>query len=388
MSMAEKIIIEGLPQFIGKHCETSSLKTVLDYRGLSLSEEMLLGLGGGVGFIYWYMKLMLSPFVGTRYGKVADFSTRICERIGAKATAIETGSSKKAHDELMALLRSGEPAICWVDMPYLLYLLMPEVAHFGGHVIVVFGIDEEQDKVYIMDRGKGPVTATISDLQKARGSKFPPYSPRNRLLKIKFPTHIANLENGIKEAIRDCCKNMLNPPIKNIGLAGMQKWANIITTWPKQFKGLSLYGCLFGTFTYIEIGGTGGSAFRPMYAQFLEESSDIINEPDLEEIATMFRDSARVWSEIATGVLPDFCPTLKRTRELTIEKNRLFEEQPPGYFESMRKVSDELESLKTVIEKGEDLQKAPEFLVDVKRSILKCYEVESKAFQKLSAVIK
>ena len=77
--MAEKIIIEGLPQFIGKHCETSSLKKVLDYHRLSLSEEMLFGLGGGAGFIYWYMKLMLSPFIGTRYGKVADFLTGICQ---------------------------------------------------------------------------------------------------------------------------------------------------------------------------------------------------------------------------------------------------------------------------------------------------------------------
>ena len=45
--MAEKIVIEGLPQFIGKHCETNSLKEVFDYHGFSLSEEMLFGLGGG-----------------------------------------------------------------------------------------------------------------------------------------------------------------------------------------------------------------------------------------------------------------------------------------------------------------------------------------------------
>jgi hypothetical protein len=191
---------------------------------------MLLGLGGGIGFIYWYMKLMLAPFVGTRYGKDIDFSTGICRRIGAKATVTETSSSKKAYEELKELLRLSEPAICWVDMAYLPYLLIPEIAHFGGHVIVVFGFDEEQDRVYILDRGKKPVVATISNLQKARGSKFPPYPPKNRLLKIEFPSRIPNLENGIKEGISDCCTSMLNPPIKNIGLAGIQKWANIITT--------------------------------------------------------------------------------------------------------------------------------------------------------------
>jgi hypothetical protein len=64
----------------GKHCETSALKRVLDYHGLPLSEEMLLGLGGGIGFIYWYMKTMPSPFIGTRYVKGTDFPTNICRR--------------------------------------------------------------------------------------------------------------------------------------------------------------------------------------------------------------------------------------------------------------------------------------------------------------------
>ena len=54
--MPERLIVEGFEPFVGKHCETSTLKRVLDYHGLYLSEEMLLGLGGGIGFIYWYMK--------------------------------------------------------------------------------------------------------------------------------------------------------------------------------------------------------------------------------------------------------------------------------------------------------------------------------------------
>ena len=58
MQKNEKLIIQGFKQFGGKHCQTAALKNILDYHGLHLSEEMLLGLMGGVGFIYWYMKLM------------------------------------------------------------------------------------------------------------------------------------------------------------------------------------------------------------------------------------------------------------------------------------------------------------------------------------------
>ena len=176
--MPERLVIQGLKEFTGKHCETTALKRVLDYHDFSLSEEMLFGLGGGVGFIYWYMKLMPSPFIGTRNGKIPDFLINACKRIGADMTAVETTSPKKGYEELKALLSTGEPAIIYGDIAYLPYFAVPEMAHFGGHTFVVFGLDEKRDEVYIYDRGRNPVTVSIADLEKARGSKYPPFPPR------------------------------------------------------------------------------------------------------------------------------------------------------------------------------------------------------------------
>ena len=384
--MTERLMVQGFEQFVGKHCETSALKRVLDRHGLSLSEEMLLGLGGGVGFIYWYMKLMPSPFVGGRYGKGTDFPENICKRIDADMTVMETSSPKKGYEELKAILRNGEPAVVYGDMVYLPYFVIPEVAHFGGHVFVVFGLDEEKDEVYIYDRGRNPVTVSLGNLQKVRGSKFSPFPPKHRLLKIEYPSQIGNLEAGIRESIQECCQNMLNPPIKNIGLAGIEKWSKVVMEWPEQFKGINLFGALMNGFMYIEISGTGGSAFRSMYAQFLDEASSIINKPDLKEVAEMTRQSATIWSEIASGFLPDSWPNLRRTRELLIKKSRFFEEQEVGALEAMREINRELDDL---MEKAvEDLQKPPAFLADVRQSILKCYEIEKKAFDTLSSVIK
>src|SRR4030042_2572292 len=119
-------ILQGLEPFVGKHCETTALKRVLDYKGISLSEEMLLGLGGGIGFIYWYMKLMPCPFIGGRNGKVTDFLVNACRRLGADVNIIETTSPKKGYGELKELLYSNEPAIVYGDMAYLPYLAIPE----------------------------------------------------------------------------------------------------------------------------------------------------------------------------------------------------------------------------------------------------------------------
>ena len=378
-------MLEGFKPFVGKHCETTALKRVLDYHGLSLSEEMLLGLGGGIGFIYWYVKMMPSPFVGGRGAKGADFPTNICRRIGAEVTVSETSSSKKGYEELKALLGSGEAAVVYGDMAYLPYFAIPEVAHFGGHVFVVFGLDEARDEVYIYDRGRNPVTVSIADLARARGSKFPPFPPKHRLLKISYPSAVADLGPGIKESIRECCQGMLKPPIKNIGLAGMEKWSKLVVKWPDQFKGINLLGALMNGFIYIETGGTGGSAFRSMYARFLEEASSVIDQPALREVAEMMRESAKVWSEIASGLMPDSRPNLKRMRELMWEKDRLFEEQGPGALVAMRQINVELDNLMGQAVK--DLEKTPEFLSDVQPSIVKCFQIERKAFEALSSII-
>lgn len=385
--MPERLVIDDFKQFGGKHCQTTALRNILAYHGHHISEEMLLGLGGGLGFMYWYTKRMTSPFIGSRYGgKDEVFLTNICERIGAECIIFQTTSIRKGHEELKKLLREGMPAYAFVDMAYLPYLALPEDAHFGGHTVVIFGVDEEEDKVYISDRGKKLVTVSIKDLKKARSSKFPPFPSKNKLLKIKHPLKIGNLEKGIKEGIRDCCSIMLRPPIKNIGLEGIKKWASIVPKWPEQFKGWDLFGCLFNTFIYIEIGGTGGGAFRPMYARFLKEASPMLDN-DLNEVAELFENSGKIWSEISKAALSDYWPELKRIRELSYEKNRVFEEQKSGALEKMIKINLEFED---VMHAAENLQKndiAP-LLKNLREKILECYEIEKKAFHTLNEIIK
>jgi hypothetical protein len=275
-------------------------------------------------------------------------------------------------------------------MAYFPYLALPENSHFGAHTIAVFGIDEMNNKVYIADRGKKALTVTIEELEEARNSKFPPYPPKNKLLKIQYPIEAKGLEKGIIEAIKDSCDTMLRPPIKNIGLSGMQKWAELVIEWPKQFQGMSLLGCLFNTFVYIEIGGTGGSAFRPMYAQFLKESMEVINKPALLEAAELFEASGELWSRIAQAALPDSWSPLKHIRELMIENNRIFEEQELSALEKMKKIGMELNETMGFAsqELSSKKREVMELLKDLQERIQKCSEKEHEAFKVLEKVMK
>ncbi len=386
--MSETLVLEDFRQFGGKHCQTAALRNILAYHGYDLSEEMLLGLGGGLGFIYWYMKQMSSPFIGFRFGgKNEIFMVNICERIGAEGILFQTTSTRKGYEELKSLLREGRPAYVYADMAYLPYMASEDM-HFGGHAVVVFGVDEQEDKVYISDRGgKNAVTVSVEDLKNARSSKFPPFPPKNKILKIKIPQNVVISEKVIKEAIKDCYETMLNPPIRNIGLSGVQKWANIVPKWPEQFNGLNLFGCLFNTFVYIEIGGTGGSAFRPMYAQFLKEVSSMLDRSDLSDVAELFESSGKAWSEVANTALPDSWPTLKKIRELLFEQSRVFEEQKPGTLENLMEINQEFDDLRHVAAKNLQEDDIAPLLVNLREKILESYEIEKKAFQMLKNII-
>lgn len=58
--------IDHFKPFDGQHCETTATGTLLQQIGIELSEPMLFGLGEGLGFIYWNMKIMDFPFIGGR----------------------------------------------------------------------------------------------------------------------------------------------------------------------------------------------------------------------------------------------------------------------------------------------------------------------------------
>jgi hypothetical protein len=52
--------------YIGQHCESTATGTLLNQIGIELSEPMLFGLGEGLSFIFWNMKMMDFPFIGGR----------------------------------------------------------------------------------------------------------------------------------------------------------------------------------------------------------------------------------------------------------------------------------------------------------------------------------
>ena len=80
---------------------------------------------------------------------------------------------------------------------------------------------------------------------------------------------------------------------------------------------------LVNAFVYIEVGGTGGGAFRPMYARFLTEAHDLTGESRLLEASQLYERSAQALSALGVTLLPARFPAMARIRTLMLEKDEI-----------------------------------------------------------------
>lgn len=260
---------------------------------------MIFGLGSGLGFVYWHSKQMPYPFVG---GRARDLDRNLCTNLGATLKVNKTSSRVKAYESLKELISKNIPVMIHVDMPFLKYLGLPEQAHFGAHTVVVAGLDEDKGIAYIADTMfKELQTATLKELEEARSSTFKPFPPENRWVTFEFPAKLTPVEVAIRNAITKTTKSMLYPPIKNLGVKGINHFASEIVKWPKLFppENERLRQLYEMSYIMMEEDGTGGGLFRYLYSRFLKEAGELLNNKELVDMGERYHRIGQKWTNIA-----------------------------------------------------------------------------------------
>lgn len=293
------------PALDGCHCITNSLAKIFHHAGHPLSEEMLLGLGAGIGFVYWQMNFGGEPsvFIGGR-ANLKNFYQDVAGRTGVRIAEMRTASAKKAEEVLLQSLTKEQPVMLGADMGFLPWFDFPSGYHFGGHTFVacglngdaILGSDMDAKAVGVKKGFYAPIS--LQQLRKARGSSFKPFPPKNLWLDFDFGHFREPDTKAIAEAIVQTADAQLHPPIKNFGVKGMRHAASQLLKWPALFNDSQLRANLFNLYIFIEIGGTGGGAFRAMYARFLDEAASLARRSEWAEAAEDFRESARRFSAI------------------------------------------------------------------------------------------
>ncbi|MCP4425119.1 MAG: BtrH N-terminal domain-containing protein [Chloroflexi bacterium] len=395
--------LDDYDQFDGRHWETGGIRNFYAYRGVKAphtnepySEALLLGVSGGIVMGYFM-------FAYEGYDPQARILTRntfdpwdtLLSRLGVAQNIQHTSSPKKGLTNLTDTLEEGLPAIVWADMFSLPHNVTPDYGDMWAMLpIVVYG--HEEDTVWMADRARVPLTAAPEALAAAR----------ERVKKTKLrvatlgPPDPDKLATAVSHGIWDCIKLFTEAPPKgsknNFGFAAFQSWADLLVkpkarrSWAKEFPpGSKMVAGLTSAFHDINIFGKQGYAERDTYADFLEESSLILDKPALQEIALQFRRSAQAWEALSQALLPEDVTLFKETRKLMLEQQRLFLEQGNASMEERRRINGRLNDLKAEatddfpLNEGE-VQTMRE---NIQTRILEIHDIEREAILALQAAM-
>ena len=177
-------IVDGFTHKIGAHCESSALRDVFEYFGYSFSEEMLFGLDGTFGFVYWKRKDAIPP-LGIS-GKIAMFPHKLPSLLGFNVEEKTTTSQRKAWNSAKDLIDQDMPVILHADMAFLDYMHVPKNGeHFGAHTIVLAGYDLDKGEAYVADsKFQGLQAVSLEKPCKSQKFKVQALSTQKRVVRV------------------------------------------------------------------------------------------------------------------------------------------------------------------------------------------------------------
>jgi hypothetical protein len=180
-------------------------------------------------------------------------------------------------------------------------------------------------------------------------------------------------------------------------LSGLVLWADMLIArnarrgWPACFPpGPALHGALSSAFGQIELRGFGGSAFRSMYADFLEQAAAILNNPSLKDIAARFRECEKSWHFLTGALLPDEIPILRETRSLLTRRFSLSRKnRSRGTETELISIRDRLAVLRNTPAAAWSLTSAGalDLFAGLRRRILEIEAAERAAFTELQRTV-
>jgi Domain of unknown function (DUF4872)/Butirosin biosynthesis protein H, N-terminal len=285
--------IENFKPFDGEHCETTATGTLLRQLDIEFSEQMLFGLGEGLGFIFWNMKSMNFPFIGGRV-KPDVLTQNIARNLNLELTIKETSSNQKAWERVKEIIDNGKAVGLKLDCYHLEYFSRP--FHFAGHYTAIYGYDNEN--VFLVDTKQqgGQVKTTLKSLELARAEKGP-MSSKNLYYTLSKTEKKVDIKTAIITAIRNNATEYLNPPITNIGYKGILKTSTEIIKWFKTSKDIE--NDFKTSAMLMEKAGTGGALFRNLYRDFLKESYEKLKIEKLKNGYEAFAEIAELWTSVS-----------------------------------------------------------------------------------------
>lgn len=298
------------------HCESGTVTALLNHGGLEITEPMLFGIASGIFFGYFESSNFPFPMFIVR-NKPGSMRKNISKRLGVKFYTKEFRNQQKGIDELNKLLAEGRPVATQVDFYYMDFLPEFMRAHINVHFVNIVGKNENS---YLVSDSYHRTKAdlSIATLNKARfvGGHM---APKGFLF---YPSHIPDnidFDKAIIKGIKKAAFDMTKLPVPFIGIKGMRKFAKKVVSWPDLARDIDhLSHEIMKINVFLEDQGTGGAGFRFLYATFLQQAAQKLNDVQLEGMSKKMMAIGDDWRNISY-----FAAKIGKTRDLG--KDRLNE---------------------------------------------------------------
>jgi len=400
------VVIESFHEFGAKQSEVGTLRKLLNHLGIMAphtgqpySEQLLFGIGGGLGFAYFLFEqsgthpIFIGTRIHTKETERPEFLQTVAARLSVPVHVQNSSSASAAASNLRNNFDQNRPPIVWLDASKLPYMGLGSTIH-SHHAVVVYGIDEERQQVMVSDRCPKPVSLSFDDFRVARESSW---SPKYRAMIVQKTDKQGDVRNAVEQGIRDCIRQMNEGlGITNFGLRGMEKWATVLTStrekksWLKIFPpGPTLFDSLFSIWSQIRLRGHAGSAYRSFYADFLDEAADVISKPALRQAAEHYRGCDQSWTELADAHLPASVQQFEELRRLALERKKLFETQGSDALDEITRRKQEIDRISSEVREQFPMEPTDvrSLLNDLRQRILRLREQEAEGVRALEAAM-
>jgi hypothetical protein len=279
------------------HCESGVTANLLSHHGFPCSEAMAFGVGAGLFFAHVpFVKLNFLPLTTYRSAPGGIFK-KATKRLGIKVTQRTYRNPAAAEAELDRLIDAGHPVGAQTGVFWLPYFPPAYRFHFNGHNLVVIG--REGDEYLISDPiFEESVRCPKADLRKARFAKGA-LAPKGKIYYIEKMPDQFDLPQAVESGILEVCRAMLKTPIPLVGVRGIRLLARQLSKWPDKLGEKDTILNLGHIIRMQEEIGTGGADFRFIYAAFLQEAAEVLENDKLVELSNRCTDVGDLWRDFA-----------------------------------------------------------------------------------------
>ncbi len=314
----------------GGHCESSALANALNALGWRVSESDIVGGGGAPSFMFSADGF---PFLGGRSARMRETFFAAADIPYRVIVPLEKGS-EDIWGQVFALLDAGRPVPLRVDMRFLPYRyggkIGPKYMSFGWHWITLFGIDFDRRVAFVSDTEFGELQEIrFSDLDRARRSPLKQWPPRAEFVDLSPPQAIgtapdrrallaagidAVLDNyegkdrwEVDAAAGDKTGGQVSKLPIPVGLAGIEAFPEAMREFDRYAKPWLTGPALSFLAGCIERNGTGGSAFRSLFREFIASGSGKFDGEsgsvrDAADALPALDDSVAAWKALAAAL--------------------------------------------------------------------------------------